>query len=412
MKILSISTVCPYPLDAGGSIGYFKALAQLQENHDLTLICPEPSPTDKDKFMALWPDVNFNFFKGGGEVYAPTRLRRLVNLFKPKVNPSKLEDFRSQSQLDRLDFTSYFFNDFIDVVQNVCDKSVFDLIQVDFIDTIAIGYFLPKNTPKIFVHHEIKHRRLKSEYELLGQKDKGDLWFIENIKALEVSHLNTYDKVIVLTEIDKNRLVEDGVKSDLLTVSPLAIELKDKAVNQPFVFKNKLAFLGPDNHYPNLDGVDWFLEKIWPGVSIKFPDLQFEIIGNWSQKNLERYKNISKIKFSGYVKKLETSLDGAIMIVPLRIGGGMRMKILEGASFSCPIISTRVGAEGLPVIDNEQCLLADTESEFSAAIDKLLNDSKLQNRLIQSSKAIFKESYSEAECGKIREQIINSLTKK
>ncbi len=412
MNVLSISTVCPYPLDAGGSIGYFKALDQLRKNHTLTLVCPEPAIEYKEKFLSLWPDVRFNFFKGGGEPYSPTRLRKIVNLFKPKAKPNKIEYFRSQSQLDRLDFTSYFYNDFIEIVQKTCSDIKFDLIQVDFIDAINIVHFLPKNVKKIFVHHEIKHRRLTSEHTLLGQNQIGDLWFIQNIKALEVAHLNTYDKVLVLTEVDKIRLIEDGVNPEILAVSPLAIELKEKAINQPFTFKNKLVFLGPDDHFPNLDGVDWFLERIWPNLNKSYPDLGFQVVGKWTPKNIERYKHISNVKFLGFVKKLESALEGAIMIVPLRIGGGMRMKILEGASFSCPIVSTQVGAEGLPVINGDHCLLADTAQEFENSIKKLISDSLLQNKLITASKIVFKDAYSEDQCGIIRENIISSVTKK
>jgi glycosyltransferase involved in cell wall biosynthesis len=406
MKIIAVSIVCPYPLDGGGSIAYFKSLDQIRIKHELTLVCPEPSEPDKIKLLELWPDVDFCFFHIGDTDYKPSILRTLVNLFKSKKEIPKKDDFRSQMQLGRLDFVNYYFNDLVEIVQKKCKEKSFDLAQIDFIDLVSLVYFLPKSIKTIFVQHEIKHRRLSAEYASLETESVADLWYINNIKALEVAHMNAYDKVIVLSDLDKKRLIEDGVKEEKLVTAPASIHISQHDINQPFVFKNKLVFLGPDNHFPNLDGVDWFLEKVWPKLSSTYPELEFHVMGKWSENNKNRYAQLSKVIFKGFVENLEDELDGAFMLVPLRIGGGIRMKILEGAAFHCPMLSTVIGAEGLPVIDGQHCLLASTTEEFIEKTKQLLSDPILQNKLIINAESLFKNGYSEEQIGEIRNQII------
>jgi glycosyltransferase involved in cell wall biosynthesis len=406
MKILAVSIVCPYPLDGGGSIAYFKSLDQIRGKHELTLICPEPSESDRLKLLEVWPDVEFSFFHIGDVGYKPTILRTIVNLFKSKKTASKKAEFRSQMQLDRLDFVNYYFNDLVEIVQKKCLEKSFDLIQVDFIDLVSLVYFLPKNVKTIFVQHEIKHRRLLAEYQSLALENVSDLWYINNIKALEVAHMNAYDKVIVLSDLDKARLTDDGVRIEKLVTAPASIHISEHDINKPFVFKNKLVFLGPDNHFPNLDGVDWFLEKVWPKLTLSFPELEFHVMGKWNESNKTRYISIPKVHFKGYVENLDDELDGAFMLVPLRIGGGIRMKILEGAAYHCPIVSTVVGAEGLPVVDGIHCLLPSTADEFIEKIKTLINDEELQNKLTINAQSIFESAYSEDQIGEIRNQII------
>ena len=89
-------------------------------------------------------------------------------------------------------------------------------------------------------------------------------------------------------------------------------------------------FLGPEAHYPNLDAVNWFLEESWPKISKAHPEVKFQIISKWSEEFKKLHIDKPNIEFLGFVEDLSQAFDGAIMIVPLRIVSGMRMKILEG----------------------------------------------------------------------------------
>jgi glycosyltransferase involved in cell wall biosynthesis len=102
-------------------------------------------------------------------------------------------------------------------------------------------------------------------------------------------------------------------------------------------------------------------------------------------------------------------MKGSVMIVPLRIGSGMRMKILEGAAWHVPMVSTTVGAEGLPMNHMENCILADTAQDFVDGILTLSADVSLQNQFVKNAKSIIKLGYSVEECGQVRNEIYKRL---
>jgi glycosyltransferase involved in cell wall biosynthesis len=167
--------------------------------------------------------------------------------------------------------------------------------------------------------------------------------------------------------------------------------------------------LGPEIHFPNLDAVDWFLTNCWTSLKNCFPDLQFEVVGKWKKETRTKYEKLPGVKFHGYVEELDEVLEGAIMVVPLRIGSGMRMKILEGASWHMPIVSTPIGAEGLPMENGHNCFLAEKASDFVEAVGKLIENKELQVQFIENSKEIIRVDYSIEDCGKRRLEIFENL---
>ena len=130
-----------------------------------------------------------------------------------------------------------------------------------------------------------------------------------------------------------------------------------------------LSFIGPESHDPNYDGVVWFLENCWSDLLTRNSAYHLRIIGNWSVNTREKIcAQYLNVEFAGFVENLADVLIGTVMIVPIHIGSGIRMKILEAGAIGVPVVSTSVGAEGLPVVDEENILLADTPEMFTEAI--------------------------------------------
>ena len=119
-----------------------------------------------------------------------------------------------------------------------------------------------------------------------------------------------------------------------------------------------------------------------------------DIIGEWSQERIDEY--ISKypdVHFLGFVDDLASTLKNSVMIVPINIGSGIRMKILEGASIGIPFVSTTVGAEGIPVKDGVHCFIADDPDTFVNDILKL-QSLELQRKLVKAANGMVNECYS------------------
>ena len=411
MNLLFITVVFPYPVNDGGRSGTFKMIEFLRANHSITLICPESDKEHLAELKKIWPNVKIVTYLKTLPEPNSFDFKKFVKGFLPKKELSKQQHFYQKMGLNTSSLVNYYFQNLIELAQNEVEKYSFDVIQVDFIELAPIRKFISKNIPTVFVHHELRYRRMHLEYKTIGIKDFSEEWKIENTRVLEVGLLNKFDKVICLTNIDKEILKKDGVEESKLLVSPLPVDIKDHPINIPFKFNNKLVFLGPEVHFPNLDGVDWFITKCWNNLLKINPKLHFSITGKWSEKGKSFFKDYKNIRFEGFVEDLSNIMEGSIMVIPLRIGSGMRMKILEGASWHVPMISTPVGAEGLPMENMNNCIIAESPEDFINGIIQLSKDAELQNKFVATSKKLISTGYSVEECGLIREMIFKDIVK-
>jgi glycosyltransferase involved in cell wall biosynthesis len=409
MNILLISVVFPYPADNGGSSGMHKLIEGLRQVHTITLVCPSSSLENTKALTLLWPNVDIVPFSMPSGSVNNFSLKSLIKSFGNTKKPTKAQLFRQAMVLQTTNLTNFHFNDLIEIVKGQVAQKQFDVAQVEFIELAPIINFLPKGLKTVFVHHEIRHRRMRLELATLPSVDNADIWKIENTKILEIGLLNLFDKVVCLTPHDKQYLIEDGVSAHKLEVSSLPAHFIDHNINNPFIFKNRLVFLGPEIHFPNLDAIDWFLDNCWKELQKKHPNLSFDIIGKWSLKTIESYKKYKNVNFVGFVPELEEIMTGVIMVVPLRIGSGMRMKILEGVSWHVPIISTTIGAEGLPMNNGENCFISDTSLEFINSVSEVIESIDLQKQFIEKSRSLIFAGFSVEECTNARNQIFESV---
>lgn len=406
MNILLATLVFPYPINDGGKSGTFRMIDALRENNTITIIAPESNAQHLAELQDLWPDVNILTFK---QASPPPQDGKLISfakrIFRRKLNISKDELQKSQMQLNSYSLLGYYFQDLLDIFVGEFSKQKFDLVQIDFSDIAPLVHFIPKGIPSVFVQHEHKYYRMVFERNTLKNPSLADEWKINNTRVFEIGTINLFDKIVCLSEFDKKLLEQEGISASKVMVSPLPMELQEKQINIPFRSANQLVFLGPDQHYPNIDGVDWFLQNSWPKLLALNPSLKLLIVGKWSPEKQGWFKNYKNVEFRGFVPDLSTVLEGSIMIVPLRIGGGMRMKILEGVSYHTPIISTAIGAEGIPLEHNKSCKIADTAEDFVKHTHELLHSTEQQQSFTKNAVAALSSSFKGRDCADIREAV-------
>ncbi len=211
-------------------------------------------------------------------------------------------------------------------------------------------------------------------------------------KTLEISYLNKFDHIITLSSTDSQKLRDAGVTTK---IHNSFATIKTSDINAPKSDNfHELTFVGPDNHIPNVVGIQWFLDNCWQQLLQADPNYHLTIIGKWSEDNItsftSQYQNVS---FAGFVDVLKSALQNTIMIVPITIGSGIRMKIQEASSLGVPFISTSVGAEGIPVESGRHCLIADTSEDFVNAILQMKDDN-LRQKFIRNAHLMVKEHYS------------------
>jgi glycosyltransferase involved in cell wall biosynthesis len=192
----------------------------------------------------------------------------------------------------------------------------------------------------------------------------------------EVEVCEQFDQVVFVSDEDRAALRNQGRNqhnADRDAVIPISLQ-PPTSVRRAISTGRNVVFLGGLNWPPNADGVAWFLREVWPLVCAQAPDARFTVVGK-IPRSLRLDRNQPSVEFAGYLPSTDTVLDGAAaFVVPLRSGGGMRVKILEAWSRSLPVVSTVVGAEGLAVGPDQNIRLADDPGTFAAHIVALLKD--------------------------------------
>lgn len=413
MKLLIVSPSIPYPLSNGGNVAQFSMLSYLQNHIVIDYCCVVWNTGQLQTIDALkkeLPKINFIVFHQipvENKKRTPLIVRYYKKILKKiafqKPNHSIViqDDFEyKQGSLLYVKAEAY-----IDELQNLLSRNCWDIIQTEFFEMIELVRLFPKKAKTIFVSHESRTLRLISAKPYSSAPDSYKEYLIHLHKHLEVSFLQKYDRVIVFSDADKNRLADFGVKN--IDVSPFSIiqEQKEALVSDDY---NKLIFLGGSNHQPNVEGLNWFIENIFPSIYDQYK-IPLVIVGNWNEKLTTKYKEGS-IEFVGFLENLEVIFKNTILIVPLRIGNGIRTKILLGLKMKVPIISTRLGFEGLDLIDNEHIFVADTVEAFLEKISFIINsDSEETNAVLEKGFQFFEKNYSLNVLGKIRLTIYKNL---
>lgn len=178
-----------------------------------------------------------------------------------------------------------------------------------------------------------------------------------------------FDALCVCSEPDKK--IMGGAEK--IFVLPNGFNPPDKETALQPTAPRRLGFIGTFGYAPNRDGVHWFIENVWPLVLEKFPAVRLRLAGREGQN--EKFSCVTNIDALGFVE--DTAVEMAtwsLSIVPVLVGGGTRIKIVEAFSRKCPVVSTSLGAYGYDVADGRELLLADTAPDFAVKCLRLLTN--------------------------------------
>jgi len=190
-------------------------------------------------------------------------------------------------------------------------------------------------------------------------------------------------------------VVPNGVDSQSFLPAPLRGPPQKAAVRSAGAFPAPdrrvpctLLFFGTLSYGPNVGGLVWFCERVLPLVRKAWPDAQLEIVGADPVPAVMALRDLPGVHLTGFVPDVRPVLWSAtVCVVPLQVGGGTRLKILEALAAGCPVVSTPLGAEGLSLVEGEHLLVASTPDQFAGAISALLGSEELRTRLALAGQA-------------------------
>ncbi|MBO7577375.1 MAG: glycosyltransferase family 4 protein [Prevotella sp.] len=394
-----------YPLDSGGAQAIFNGIEAVRHDYRVSIVYFEGRkdhhPKERQELARLLENVEILPY-----YYTPNRLHKfkaLESIVESKVLGG-MQEWKDMCWADyHLPMAGY-----MEFVNQVIQEKSIDLVQLEMMESLPLVLSIPDNVKKVFVHHELRFIRNELKLKAMNTHNSFNQATVEMKRILEIGMLNRYDGVITLSDIDRLKLQEAGVRVPVY--SSFAIVKQHRIGGQ--VIENSshvLSFVGPEYHTPNSQGLLWFLDYCWPVLKSKQRDYRLRIVGKWSESTRKVWQNCyDGIEFMGFVDDLAATLSGTTMIVPILEGSGIRMKILEAASMGVPVVTTSIGVEGLPLGNGVACMIGDNPDEFVNGIISLEKE-ECRQRLTAEAYKVVKEQYSMKALSQNRREIYQQM---
>lgn len=395
LKILIIPAFRLYPVDSGGAHAQLAFLEKMQDQHEMDIIISPDNidtgqiPAFREKFPKL------NLLLTGYDAAKENKLAAFFKKLKRKMSgKDHAYQTRKYGLLNGLIRTKPGMPE---AVAKLAAAKNYDIIQAEHSINMGLVGLLPAGPKKVFVHHEISHSRIKSDMQSLGYSAVYADYISDVAKQLERNWLNSYDGVITLCKEDAELLQQCGVDVPVQIAQPFALfEDELKNVYDPSL-SPRLLFAGGESHYPNKEGLEWFLTEVYPLVKKQQPECSIAITGNWSKGFKERYITDSSIQFAGFLPSLDEAYRNSILVVPVRIGSGVRIKVITALAHGVPVVGTALGLSGIPGIENgNNVFITDEAASFAEKTISLLKDQSLRARLSQQGFLLAQKGYGEA----------------
>lgn len=213
------------------------------------------------------------------------------------------------------------------------------------------------------------------------------------LKRYELRVLKNINRAVVCSKTDRD-ILSSMLPGLCVSVIPNAVDTEYFIPGPAACRKPLVLFTGTLWYEPNADAVKVLAEEILPKLKLDFPEIKMFIVGNEQGVDLSEYKK-KDIVFTGEVEDVRHYFNQAsIFLAPIRIGSGTRLKILAAMSMGIPVVSTRIGCEGLTVTDEENIFLAETPEEFRFAVLRLLSEPDFYRKIVLGGRKLVEDHYS------------------
>jgi polysaccharide biosynthesis protein PslH len=271
-----------------------------------------------------------------------------------------------------------------------------DLVHLDSMDLYRWLPSLPA-VPIACTHHNVESELLRQRADRIPRRaTRAYLRHQANlVERIERRLCSRFDINVMTSEPDAERLRVLAPEART-SVVPNGVDIDYFRPTSPQeLVPARVAFLGPTYMFPNRDAVDFFLADVWPLISRRYPESTFHLIGKNSVDEKLRFESHPGVRCEGYVPDIRPSFaEAECSVVPLRVGGGTRLKILDAWSMGKAIVSTSIGCEGLETADGRNILIRDDAKGFADAVVQILNDAELRNRLGHEGRMTVEKHYA------------------
>lgn len=381
MRILQLCKKFPFPLKDGESIAVTylsKALNDL--GCEITLLSMNTTKHYTD--ISNLPK-EFDHYK---EIH----FTELDNSVKP------LDALANLFSKDSYHVSRFICRKFEQTLIELLKDNEFDVIQLE---TLYLAPYI-----KVIKEHSkaiVAMRAHNVEYEIWERITNNTSflpkrWYLKHLtkklKRYELDHLNDYDYLIAVSDRDLMQFKRLGYKNGAMA-SPIGLDVNEYVPQINGLQTKGISFIGALDWRPNIEGLYWFLDNVWPMLHDRHPELTFHVAGRNTPEAIQNL-NIPNVVVHGEVPDaIEFINRFPIMVVPLFSGSGMRVKILEGMALGRVIVSTSLGKEGIHASHEKELLIADSPEQFVSSISNAYTDQRLSREIAKRAQAFVAEAY-------------------
>lgn len=390
MKILLLTQVLPYPLDSGPKVKTWSVLRCLAEAHEVTLVS----------------------FVRGDQSAAVRQLQRFCKaVYTVPIKRGALADVAAIARSLRHQQPWVIERDdqpaMRQLLAGLVAQTRFDVVHADQLNMAQYAVRVDGARKVLDAHNALwlLYRRLWEvtpsgvRRALLGRD-----WTL--LRAYESRVCQTVDAVLAVSEEDRQALQELTPSPVKINVVPIAVDTHEVRPLARHAAPNHIVHIGTMYWPPNTDAVLWFVRHVYPRIRAARPDVMFDVIGTRPTRSVRTLADESAgIRVTGYVADPTPYLErAAAVIVPLRVGSGMRVKILTALAQGLPVVSTSLGCAGIAVESGRHLLIADQPDDFAAATLRLLDDPGLAAGLGRNGRQLVETRYDyRSLCSQLRE---------
>ena len=387
MKILFLTNKVPWPLKDGGAIGTFNlayALAKEGCHVEMLSINTSKHAVDTDTIPS---EIQENLNIEAVNVDTRIKTRALFNNLFFSDEPYIAERFFSHAYAESL--------------KSKLQNNAYDIV---ILEILYMGKYIPlirkhSNAHISFhapnIEHEIWYRIAANVSNILKRLYLKNM--AKRIQKFETALLNTYDSLIPVSETNASTYKSMGVSVPVHVAKiGMFFDTLDKRSATGEKNKNQLSLghIGALDWMPNIEGLLWFLNNVWPEVYKKQPDVVFRIAGRNASEDVKSQFNRPGVEYLGEVPDAyDFTANQTVMVVPLLSGSGMRVKIIESLGLGKAIVSTAKGAEGIQLRSGEHLLIEDDATNFAGACLELLNDPVKRKKLEKAGSNLVRKQY-------------------
>ncbi len=384
MRILIVSPILPYPIKSGGQLRIYKLIQELSRQNEISLLS-FASPGCQQAVEVL------RGFCSRVEVVPVQKARGLASragiLFDPRETNRHFGRARLLAGGAPIGAANLYHPEMASRLEEMLDSNHYDVVEINF---CQMAHYLPERsgsrpaTVLVDIDLAIATAR-RAARTARGVSRLLALAELRRLRHWAARMMPKFDAVVTMSDVDSERLI--AVNPDIRTlVVPNGVD------TSYFRFRNKdgrrmsMIYLGGTGHPPNTDALNYFAATIFPHIRNKCPLATLTVIGEADAGKLPLLRGDPAVELAGFVQDVRPRLSSAaLMIVPLRIGGGTRLKILEAMSAGVPVLSTPVGCEGIETDSSEHIAVASDEQQFADLATQLLTDE--EGRFLMATRA-------------------------